>query len=293
MKNLRFWIIALIIWLIFFFNVTRLNSPISLRAYTYIFVAVAVAGTLILPRLQKVPFLVFLLTLIPIFLWFKAALETGDWLRNLLVGYALPVTATQISAIIFSGLLARQISIGLQEFEDVIARITFDYIGKLPRPFSDGQGSMYREVKRARRYNRPVAVIALKVNKEEIQVALPQMVKEVQQAMMREYVLAGIARILNESIHDFDTIALRDNNFILVLPEISSEEAIRIAHQVEENVKAKMKVRLQVGTAAFPDEAMTFESLVELALKHTDEPPVAVQPTPKQVTGRNLGDVRL
>ncbi len=293
MKNLRFWIIALIIWLIFFFNVTRLNSPISLRAYTYIFVAVAVAGTLILPRLQKVPFPVFLLTLIPIFLWLKATLERGDWYSNLLTGYALPITATQISAIIFSGLLARQISIGLQEFEDVIAGITFDYIGKLPRPFSDGQGAMYREVKRARRYNRPVAVIALKVNEEDIRVALPQMVKEVQQAMMREYVLAGIARILNESIHDFDTIALHDNNFILVLPEISSEEATRIAHQVEENVKERMKVRLQVGTATFPDEAMTFESLVELALKHTYESPMAIQPTPNQVIGRNLGDVRL
>jgi hypothetical protein len=126
-------------------------------------VAVSVAGTLILSRLQRVPFLVLLLTLIPIFLWFKAALEAGDSYSNLWAGYALPVTVTQISAIIFSGLLARQISIRLQEFEGVIASISFDYIGKLPRPFSDGQGSMYREVKR----------VALKVN-ENIQVALPR-----------------------------------------------------------------------------------------------------------------------
>jgi GGDEF domain-containing protein len=293
MKNLRLWITLLIVWLIFFFNIERISSPINIRSYTYLFVALVVAFTLIVPRLQKIPFLILLLTPIPIFLLLKVSMEKGDWHNNLLAGYALPLTVTQVSAIILSGLLARQISLKLREFEGVIASITFGHIGKLPRPFSEGQEPMYREVKRARRYNRPIAIIALKVNEEDIQVALPQMVKEVQQAMIREYVLAGIARILNESVHDFDTIALRDNNFILVLPEISFEEANRIAHQAVENVKERMKVRLQVGASAFPDEAMTFESLVELALKHASESRTEVQPSQKQRAGRNLGDVRL
>ncbi len=293
MKNLRFWIIVLIIWLIFFFNVERINSPINIRSYTYVFVAVMVAVTLALPRLQRLPFLVLLIIPIPVFLWVKANFERGDWYHNLLAGYVLPLTITQVSAIILTGLLARQIHHGLREFEGVIHSITFGYIGQLPRPFSEGQGPMYREVKRARRYNRPLAVIALKVNEGDIQVALSKIVKEVQQAMMREYVMAGIARVLNESVHDFDTIALRDNHFILVLPEISVEEVNRIAHQLEETVKEKMEVRLQVGTANFPAEAMTFESLVELALKNTAEQPVQVRSTPKQVTNPNLRDVRL
>jgi GGDEF domain-containing protein len=293
MKNLRFWTIVLIIWLIFFFNVERINSPINIRSYTYIFVAVMVAVTLALPRLQRMPFLILLIIPVPIFLWLKAGFESGNWYYNLLAGYALPVTVTQVSAIILTGLLARQINYGLREFEGVIQSITFGYIGQLPKHFSDEQGPMYREVKRARRYHRPLAVIALKINEGDLQVALPKMVKEIQQAMMREYVMAGIARVLNESMHDFDTIALRDNHFILVLPEISTEEVNRIAHQLEETVKERMKIRLQVGTANFPDEAMTFESLVELALKHAAEQPAQVQLMPKQVTNRNLRDVKL
>jgi GGDEF domain-containing protein len=293
MKNLRFWIVVLIIWLIFFFNVERINSPINIRSYTYIFVAVMVAITLALPRLQRMPFLILLIIPVPIFLGLRATLEKGDWYYNLLAGYALPVTVTQVSAIILTGLLARQINYGLREFEGVIQSITFGYIGQLPKHFSDEQGPMYREVKRARRYHRPLAVIALKINEGDLQVALPKMVKEIQQAMMREYVMAGIARVLNESMHDFDTIALRDNHFILVLPEISTEEVNRIAHQLEETVKERMKIRLQVGTANFPDEAMTFESLVELALKHAAEQPAQVQLMPKQVTNRNLRDVKL
>jgi GGDEF domain-containing protein len=106
-------------------------------------------------------------------------------------------------------------------------------------------------------------------------------------------VLAGVARILNDNMHDFDTIALRDNNFILVLPEISGEEADQIAQKLADVVKEKLRVKLQVGTANFPQEAMTFESLVELALKNAQQQPVITYETPKQVTTQNLGDIRL
>jgi GGDEF domain-containing protein len=293
MKSLRLWITLLILWLIFFFNIERINSPINIRSYTYIFVAIVVALTLTLPRLQRFPFLILLVMPIPVFLVFRAVMERGHWYDNLLTGYALPLTVTQVSAILLTGLLARQIHYGLQEFEDIIASITFGYIGKLPKPFSEGQGTIYREVKRARRFHRPLAIVALKVNEADIQVVLPKMVKEVQHAMMRQYVLAGVARILNDNMHDFDTIALRDNNFILVLPEISGEEADQIAQKLADVVKEKLRVKLQVGTANFPQEAMTFESLVELALKNAQRQPVIAYETPKQVTTQNLGDIRL
>jgi hypothetical protein len=293
MKSLRFWIIILIIWLIFFFNIERINSPVNIRSYTYIFVAVVVALTLALSKLRQIPFLILLIIPVPVFLSLKALMERGHWYENLLFGYALPLTVTQVCAIILTGLLARQINYSLREFEGVIANITFGHIGRLPKPFSEGQGMMYREVKRARRYHRPVAVIALKVNDTDFQAMLPQMVKEVQQAMMKEYVMAGIARILDNNMHDFDTIAVRDSHFILVLPEIPAEEAVHTAQKLADAVKEQMKIKLQVGTAAFPNDAMTFERLVELALENAKKPVVDVVTTPKHITRQNLGDVRL
>lgn len=292
MKSLRFWIIILIIWLIFFFNVERINSPVNIRSYTYIFVAVVVALILALPKLQKLPFLMWLTVPIPVFLGLKALMEKGHWYENLLVGYALPLTVTQVSAIILTSLLARQIIYSLHEFEEVIAKITFGHVGKLPKPFSDGQRTMYKEVKRARRYHRPLAVIAFKISESDFQVILPKMVQEVQQAMMREFVMAGIARILDANMHDFDTIAVRDNHFILVLPEIPAEEAAHIAQKLEDAIADQMQIKLQVGTATFPKEAMTFESLVDLALDNAQKSAEVVA-IPKQVKRQNLGDVRL
>lgn len=272
MKSLRWWITILIVWLIFFFNIERITSPVNIRSYTYIYVAIVAALALVLPRLPRLPFLVLLIIPIPVFLFFKALIERGDWHYNLLAGYALPLTVTQISAIVLTGLLARQIHKGLAEFEGTITHITFNHVGKLPESFSEAQGPMYREVKRARRYQRPLTVIALKVDNQAVQAALPQIVKDVQQAMMQQFVLAGIAHVLDDNMHDFDTIALRGNDFIIVLPELSAEEAPLVAQRLEKVVKEKMNINPQIGTASFPNEAVTFESLIELAVANADRP---------------------
>ncbi len=271
MKKLRFWTTILIIWLIFFFNIERIGSPVNIRSYTYIFVAIVAAATLILPRIRQLPLALLILTPVPLFLVLKAFLEKGDWHANLLAGYALPLTVTQASAIILTGLLARQITHGLWEFEYTIAGITFNHLGKVPKPFSDGQGVMYREVKRARRYQRPLAVIALKVDDSTVEFLIPEIVHQVQQAMMREFVLASIARILDDNMFEFDTIALRGNSFVLVLPEVVNQDVPQVMQRLEKTIKEKLNVKLQMGAATLPDDAITFESLVEMALKNAEQ----------------------
>jgi hypothetical protein len=207
-----------------------------------------------------------------LFVWYS----DPRWERNISSNFvylnaSILLTLIQINAIILTGLLIRQVIYGLNDFENVIADITFNRIGKRPTPFAKEQSSLYREVRRAARYGRPLSVIALKVEEENLQVALPKMVKEVQQAMMKEYTLAGIARILDENLLSFDIIALRDDHFVVALPETVPESTIRIAQRLQKAVEEKMGMPLYVGTASFPDEAMTFEALVERAIENASQ----------------------
>ena len=133
------------------------------------------------------------------------------------------------------------------------------------------QGTIYNELKRARRYHRPLSIVSLKVSEQSIRVALPKMIKAVQQAMMKEYVFANVSRILDDSIDDFGTITLRDNHFLVVLPEKTSEEAFQIARHLEQTIGNKMDLSLETGMANFPDHAVTFESLIERAISDVDQ----------------------
>jgi len=277
MRNIRFWVIISGVWLTFFFNIERILFDQAdaniFRADTYIFVAVVAVMPLLLPKLSNLAFASLLVAVTTLFLviWY----QDPRWGNHVAADYAHLNAVTllviiQIIAIILSGLLTRQISYALEEFEGVIANIIFGHIGKRPIPFGQEQSEMYREVRRAARYERPLAMIALKVDAEAIQVPPPRIVKDVQQAMMKEFTMAEIARVLDENLFGFDTIALRGNYFFVLLPETETKDLPYIAHKLKDTICEEIDIPVQIGTASFPEEAITFESLVELAVDNAN-----------------------
>ena len=283
MRKIRFWIIISGIWLTFFFNIERILfgdvDTNIIRADTYIFVVIVALIPLLLPKLSNFSFasLLTIVTALFLIVWY----QDTRWEKDVAANYTHINAVTllvliQVNAIILTGLLTRQISYGLEEFEEVIANITYGHIGKRPTPFAVEQGEMYREVRRAARYKRPLAMIALKVDEKSMEVPLPEIVKDTQQAMMKEFTMAGIAKVLDESLFSFDKIALRDNYFFVLLPETESKDLPNIAQKLKDALWKKIEVQVQIGTACFPEEAITFESLVEMAVNNADQ----------QLTGR-------
>ena len=264
MKRMRFIVATLIIWLFLFYNIERLSKPINISSVAYTFVPIIAALTIIVPLLRRVSLWLILVVPPPIFLLLKAWLGYSIW------GTAIPLTVTEICAIALTTILARRVSNGLSEFESAIAHITIGQVGKLPEPFSTGQAEMYREVRRARHHQRPVMLMAIGVEEESIQVALDRMVQEVQRAMMRQYVLSGVAKALCDELEDYNIIAQRNDHFLALLPEVTSEKLTDLIERLHRAVSEQVGVTLQIGTASFPEDAMTFESLVEKAVREMD-----------------------
>ena len=279
MRQLRFWLIITGVWLTFFFNIERIIfnrfDTNIIRSDTYIFVAIVALLPLLLPRLHNFSFssILIIVTVLFLYIWY----QSPRWGQSVTVHYpqtnALSMlTILQVNAIILTGLLSRQISYSLNEFEYIVAKITFGHIGARPTPFAEEQSGMYREVRRAARYGRPLVMIAIKIDEESIQTPLPQMVKDVQKAMMKEFTLASIAESLDENLLSFDTIALRDNCFIITMPETSAQDIPTVVQRLESAIKEKFGIAVGIGAASFPNEAVTFEHLVELAIEKADPP---------------------
>jgi hypothetical protein len=264
---MRFIVAALIIWLFLFYNIERLSEPINITSVAYTFVPFMAVLTILVPRLRKVPLRALLVVPIPIFLVLKA------WVGRPIWGTAITLTVTEICVIALTTILARWVSNGLSEFESAIAHITIGQVGKLSEPFSTGQAEMYREVRRARYYQRPVMLMAIGVEEESIQVALDRMVQEVQQAMMKQYVLSGVAKALCDELEDYNTIAQRDDHFLALLPEVTSEKLTDLIERLRRAVSEQVGVTLQIGTASLPEDAVTFESLVDKAVREMDAKP--------------------
>ena len=260
MKRMRFLVATLIAWLFLFYNIERLSAPINITDVAYTFVPFVAALTILVPRLRRVPLGVLLLAPIPVFLVLKA------WWKSRVWGTSLPLTVTEICVIVVTILLARWVSNEVSEFESALAHITIGYTAELPEQFSAGQTEMYQELRRARHHNRPLALMAIGIEKESIQVALDRMVQEVQQTMMKRYVLADVSRTLCDELEGYNIIARNNDHFLVLLPEVTSEEVTDLVGSLHKTVSEQVGVVLQIGTASFPDDAVTFDSLVEMAV---------------------------
>ena len=260
MKRMRLLVSTLVIWLFLFYNIERLSKPVDIAGVAYTYVPVMAALTVSIPRLRKVPLWALVVVPMPIFLVLKAWLGPPVW------GTAMPLTVTEMCVTGVTIILARWVSNGVGEFESAIAHITIGQVDALDEPLSRGQAEMYREIRRARHHQRPLALMAVGVDEKSIQVALDRMVQEVQQAMMKRYVLSDVAKTLCHRLEDYNVIAWTNDHFLILLPEVTSEQLPDLMSQLSQSVSEQVGVSLQVGYASFPNDAVTFESLVEKAV---------------------------
>ncbi len=278
MHRLRMWTIALIAWLLFivnveqssekFLDVGRSSDANIIEWYSYVLLAAVVLITLSIPSLRKPPLRIELPAVLALFLAAKLYFEWGDtWeIEDVLRA------ATELSAIVLTLLLTRQLSRALDEFQEAVAAITIPHVGKSVDAFSADQGEMYQEVRRARQYNRPLALLALKVKEDSLKVALQEMLREAQRAMMNELVLAGVAGTLCDELQDYDIIGRQDDYFLVLLPETRKEDVPDITNRLCSAVSERVGVKLQVASVTFPDNALTFESLVQQATQKIEIP---------------------
>ena len=257
MKRLRTLVAILIGWLFFFYNIERLCEFIDITDVAYTFVPAMVIATVLASRLRRIPAWAHVIVPIPVFLVLKVWMKSNMWESY------LPMTVIEVGAIILTTILARRVSLGISEFESAVANITIGQISNLPEPFSAGQGEIYRQVRRARDHQRPLALMALKVEEESIQVALDRMVQEAQQAMMKQYVLSGVSKTLCNELEDYNIIAKRNDHFLVLVPEVTPDKLPDLVKRMRKAVSEQVGVTLQVGTASLPENAVTFEALVE------------------------------
>jgi len=257
-------VLLLVAWLVFFYNLERVGWVLDvgqmqlLTRYAYIFVALAALVTLALPALHRLPFWMLAAGGSGLFLVLKA------WFGYPLWGAALTVTVTEICAILVTGLLTRQVMGAIAEFEDSIVNFTIKRVGRQTKSFDVEQGEMYQEVRRARAFGRPLTLMALEPAADSIEVATEKIVEEVQQATTKQYVLAALAKELEDQLGPFSVIAQDDDRFLILLPESSRVDVPSLIAQVRAQVKGSLGLDLRVGTATLP-EIETFEGLVEAA----------------------------
>ena len=217
MERSQFWLLTLCSWLFFLYNIERLSEPINLASFHYVFVIACANLVILIPWLRRTPFYKSLLLALPPFFALKV------YFGYEIAGTNLPITVTEISAIGITMFLTRQVVSYLEQFHDIIGRLTIGRLEVGTHTFEEGQGHIYREIRRARVYKRPAALLAISIDEESADVSLSRFVRDAQ------------------------------------------EIALKVAARLQREIRGKLGLEPKFGLSTFPDEAVTFESLLSKA----------------------------
>lgn len=261
MKRIRIRVTVLAAWLVFLYILGRLLDPIVISSITIGFVFVIVVTEFLIPRMSRD--LIWMIMFVPI----TALLVTKFWTGNLAGDVAIFRAVIEVCAIVVTAILSLWVSRGLDEFENAVAYITLGQLEKkLESPLS-GQGLVYREVRRARNHQQPLALISIGVDEKSIEPATEKLVQDIQRSMMKQYKLRGLSKMLCDELEDCAVIIQDTDHYLAVLPDTKTDEIPVVVERLRQKACGQVGVELKIGVATLPHDSYTFEGLVERATR--------------------------
>ena len=259
MKSLRYSLIGICIWFFFLYNIEKLFGVVNIATYVYVLTLVYAVLIIVLRPLQRMPLYGLLLSsLIP---YIILEIQAG----RPITGTGLPIIVTEISALWITVVLIRNLAGGIEDVRESIASLTLGNLNQETETFDTGQSQIYHEIRRSRRFKRPASLLAISATDHSTQISLDRFIKEAQYEIIDKYVCARVAKFLAGELLEPYIILRRDDRFIIFLPETDRDDALEIIKQISATAQEKLNLEFKVGLATFPDEAVTFETLLQNA----------------------------
>lgn len=272
MARFRLLLIGLTVWLVILFNLERPDitnlGNLDLDSIVYVIAAMAAVTILALPDLAKRSEYVLLPTLV---LYGIGKLTLGNPEK------ALPLIITEIVVLILTVSVSRVISLATANIEKAIENVLLSPEKSNILSDSDGEEKINNELFRARRFDRPVGFVVLRV--EWVKGMQGQFSDrfDLEAAFQRRYLKVRIAQIAGSAIYRSDIIAWNGDNIVICLPETDRDQSTRLAKQIYDLMKLRLGLRMTIGVAAFPDDGLIYRDLLDTALLNPivvdDDPP--------------------
>ncbi len=264
-------ILFLALFLAILFNIERLDfgraNLIDISSVVYILALSAVTSILVVRPLARLP----LYTLVAIWMgvFFITRLGVAFFQeRPVWGGVYTYLTITEFCLLMITVVLAYNVTTYLGDFEEAVRNITLADLRNRVQHRSEALDEITKEFVRSRRQNYPVSVMVVEPDPSSVKVTLNRSVLEIQQAMMTRYVLTSLMRIVSGLTRRTDLIidqAIDVESFVVFSPDTNNEQAYLLADRVRADIHNKLGVQVCCGLATFPDEALTFDELIECA----------------------------
>jgi len=265
MTTLHWRVLMLLGWLTFLFNIERLGvlvdalTPLGIGFYL---LGAAAALLPLLPISQRLPLVLqgSFIVLLQIMALVVAQIPLFD-------DVALYRNVSGMLLLLLTLFLSYRVAEAVAEFRKVIETVTLADEGSRLRHLNEVRSLVDTEIVRSRRFERPLSLVVVQADASSINTEMHRLVKEMQRSMMQRYVLATMSRILSRSLRRTDLMLEegKPGRLLLVAPETNDEEARQMGRRITRVIEERLGITAAFGTASFPQQALTFEDLRDVA----------------------------
>lgn len=271
-------LILYIVLLSFATQFLKASNFFQFQDYFFPTLAVAILLTVIVPFFEKwaaFP-LLSIWWLAYAVLWFMTGASlTTSGITNFIIEFVL---------LSLGVILAKKANASFQELEHTLDRLVFAGFTGRALMLDDAAEEIKTELTRSRRYHRPLSLVVIEPDPSTLQDEFQPTLKEIQQHMAKRYVMAHIAEIIDQEARRTDLIIKQDkpDRFIILCPETQSSSTNTLIRRIVEKARDKTGIMVGFGVASFPEEALTFEELVNKADTKLVKPGAYTITEPKQ-----------
>lgn len=241
---------------------------INFANYFYVTVLIALPLTLFFPGIARVS------TYVPLGIW-----GTIYFVLLLTLPRNLSAKPNDLAIISLEFILlevgvwyAHQLALQISHAESIMDTLAVSAFPNRARDLDTEDERIKIELTRSRRYHRPLSVVLIESESREQKIDR-EMMRSIQHDLMNRFTSARVAQIIDESIRQTDMV-MRDyrGGYVILCPETDVTSASLLAKRISEAIKARVDLHVLWGVAAFPEEALTFEELLQKARERLQHP---------------------
>lgn len=267
MSNLKrslFWVAFYLAIILVLAQLDRIDRPvINLASYFYILVFVAVTCIVLIPSFYRAPQFVSMIFWASIYFALSRVLD-----RSLSAPDSFETIFTEVVLLELGVWLSYQLAVDLAHSASLVDTMAQSAFPNQAIEIEEASSLIRNEVTRSRRYHRPLSLLIFQVAPENKDV-YRELFRNFQRDLLNRFSSARMGQLIGERIRQTDVL-LRDRvgRFIVLCPETNKENTMLLGARINAALEDGTGLKISWGCSAFPDEALTFDDMVDRAREH-------------------------
>lgn len=180
---------------------------------------------------------------------------------------SLEVNLIQLLLFLLSAVLAYDVGRRMDQFDRTLEGLSSSAYPNRVRDIRTSHDLISAELTRSRRYHHPLSILSIRLDTPKGKDGWKEL-ETIANDMVERFAIAKVSQILSELARNTDLVLNdKDGQFVVVCPETNLNNITILADRIKSAVEESMNAKIEWGGATFPDEAITFDDLLQTAQK--------------------------